>query len=131
MAKQVFGGECRFTLSTGVALTVRGDVSYDPSDVEIEGIVNQDGSIAGSATLTGYTAEWSFEDMPNDTWSQLMRARSFNASLIQDYAGPAGSQAGTRHIWTDCIFVGKPSVDRKTGEVSGVSTLARTLVKKS
>lgn len=124
MAKQVFGGECRFTLSSGEALTVRGSVTIYPSNMEIEPIINQNGAVSGSATLTGYEAEWTFEDPPGDLWTQLMRARSFNCSLVEEYAG-------RRHVWTDAMFVGRPSIDRMTGEVSGVRTVAQTYVKKA
>jgi hypothetical protein len=113
-----FGGEMTFGLSTGETIVVRGAAEIMPSNINVEGNANQDGSIYRTAEPTGYRANLTFEDMEADDWGRLMRASGFNVTLNEVFNG-------AQHLWTEAGFVGQPSVNRASGEVSGVSLIAR------
>lgn len=114
-----FGGEMTFGLSTGETIVVRGAASIMPSNINVEGNANQDGSIFRTVEPTGYGAELTFEDMDADDWNRLMRASGFNLTLTEAFTG-------VQHLWTDGAFTGRPSVNRKDGEVTGVSLISRS-----
>ncbi len=112
-----FGGEMTFALSTGQRIVVRGTVEIMPTNLNVEGGANQDGSVYRTAEPTGYSANLTFEDMPNDVWNEIYRASGFNLTLNEIFNG-------AQHLWTDAGFTGRPSVNRINGEVSGVAILA-------
>ncbi|MBZ8133226.1 phage tail tube protein [Afifella sp. IM 167] len=107
-----FGGEMVLTLSGGTAITMRGELSVMPTGTSNEPITNQNGSVSRSATLTPRKAECTFEDGGQD-WEALMRLR-FNATFREDFTAVS-------HFFTDAFFEGEPTINRKTGEVSGLS----------
>ena len=113
-----FGGEMTFSLSTGERIVVRGAATVMPSNLNMEGAANQDGSVYRTAEPVGYTAELTFEDMDQDNWNLLMRASGFNVTLSETFNG-------AQHLWTEAGFTGRPSINRATGEVSGVALIAR------
>jgi hypothetical protein len=114
-----FGGIMRFRLADGSEIPVRGQFSSDLLDQEFDSVVNQNGSISRMATNTGFRAELAFEDGlgPAD-WKRLYAADNVSITMIED-------TAAVQHIWTRANFVGKPVVDRMTGEVTGVSIVAQ------
>ncbi len=114
-----FGGEMTFAMSSGDRIVVRGAAEIMPSNVNIEGNANQDGSPFRTVTPTGYAANLTFEDMDGDDWNRLMRASGFNVTLNESFTG-------AQHLWTDAAFTGRPSVNRATGEVTGVALLAHS-----
>lgn len=118
-----FGGEMQFNISsTGQNIVVRGTVEIMPSNLNIDGAANQDGSVYRTATPTGYGANLTFEDMEADDWNALMRSSGFNMTLTETFTG-------AQHLWTDGGFTGRPSVNRITGEATGVSLIARAYKK--
>lgn len=119
---QNFGGEMTFGLSTGDKITLRGAAEIMPSNVNVDGAANQDGSIYRTVEPTGYRANLTFEDMAADDWNRLMRASSFNVTLTEIFGG-------VQHLWTDAGFTGQPTINRSTGEVTGVSLIARAYKK--
>lgn len=112
-----FGGEMTFTLSTGRRIVVRGAAEIMPTNINVEGGANQDGSVYRTAEPTGYGANLTFEDMSDDAWNEVYRADAFNLTLNETFTG-------VQHLWTGAGFTGRPSVNRINGEVSGVSILA-------
>ena len=121
-----FGGIMHFTLA-GTPLTIRGKVKTSPSNVKAEKIANSDGSISRAFAVTGYGAEVTFEDSPVGTataldWDGILKGGPYNASLVED-------QIGVLHTWTAMVFTGAPSVDRETGEVTGLEIHSPTYTK--
>lgn len=111
-----FGGEIRFALSTGEKPVLRGQIEVMPSNINAGSVTNQNGSVSKTAELTGYRFNITPEDGGED-WDAIMRADSFNMTAVEDYTG-------VTHMWTDGTFVGEPSINRNTGEVSGISGIA-------
>ncbi|WP_414832196.1 phage tail tube protein [Afifella sp. YEN Y35] len=109
-----FGGEMLFTLAGGEKLTIRGDVTIKPAGISAEAITNQNGSVSQSATLMPHGWECTFEDAADLDWNALMRAGAFEVTIREDYTGVS-------HLFGSGFFVGEPSINRKTGEVSGLS----------
>ena len=112
-----FGGIMHFTLG-GTPYTIRGKVKTSPSNVKADKIANTNGSVSRSFAVTGYGAEVTFEDSPTGTataldWDAILKGGPYNASLVED-------QIHVMHTWTNMIFTGTPSVDRETGEVTGL-----------
>lgn len=112
-----FGGEMRFTYN-GAPLVLRAAIKTTPSNTEVEGIVNQDNSVSASHKPSGYGFEPTFEDAADVDWDAVMRNGPYNISCVEDHTGVV-------HTWTGAIFTGRPSVDRGTGEVTGIQGLAR------
>ncbi|RWI99688.1 phage tail tube protein [Mesorhizobium sp.] len=119
---QNFGGEMTFALSTGDRIVVRGAATVMGSNLNMTGAANQDGSIYRTAEPVGYTAELTFEDMTADDWNRLMRASDFNVTLNEVFNG-------AQHLWTGAAFTGRPSINRASGEVTGVALIARAYKK--
>lgn len=119
---QNFGGEMTFRLSTGDAIVVRAAAEILPANVNVEGNANQDGSIYRTVAPTGFRANLTFEDMTADNWNRLMRASGFNATLNESFTG-------VQHLWTEAGFTGQPTVNRATGEVTGVAMISRSYKK--
>ncbi|MER8667634.1 phage tail tube protein [Mesorhizobium sp. M1156] len=115
---QNFGGEMTFGLSTGERIVVRGAAEIMPSNVEITGAANQDGSVYRTVEPTGFKANLTFEDLPTDDWNRLMRASGFNVTLNESFTG-------VQHLWTEAAFTGTPTINRASGEVTGVALIAR------
>lgn len=117
-----FGGEMTFALSTGDRIVVRAAAEIMPSNVDVTGAANQDGSVYRTVEPTGFKANLTFEDMKSDDWYRLMRASGFNATMNEEFTG-------YQHLWTEAGFTGTPTVNRATGEVSGVAMIARAYKK--
>ena len=115
---QNFGGEMLFSLSSGETIVLRGAVEVMPSNLNIEGAANQDGSVYRTAEITGFTANLTFEDLKTDDWNRLMRASGFNVTVTENFNGAL-------HLWTEAGFTGQPTVNRGTGEVKGVGLIAQ------
>ncbi len=112
MAGRDFGGEMRLRLADGTNLTMRGNFTLGSSGVSTEAVTNQDGSVSRTATLKPRTAEVTLEDDGTDV-NALMRAPRQDIYLVEEFAGVS-------HIFTDAFFSGDASIDRATGEWTGL-----------
>lgn len=113
---QNFGGEIVFTAG-GTKIVVRGTVEVMPTNLEFEGAANQDGSVYRTANPVGYAANFTFEDMEADGWNDLYRRSPINVTVTETFTGK-------QHLFTEAAFTGRPTVNRKTGEVTGASIIA-------
>jgi hypothetical protein len=118
-----FGGEMRFTVN-GAPLVLRAAFKSEPSNVEIEGGGNQDGSTYRSLKPVGFMAEPAFQDSDVGVatsldWNALLRGGPYNMTLVEDH---------TRRlcVWTAASFEGKPVVDHQNGEVTGIKIRSAT-----
>lgn len=108
-----FGGEMRFTYN-GQPLTLRGAIKTMPNRFSAEKVTNQDGSVSRTLRPEAYDCEMVFEDGANLNWDTIMLSGPFNISIIED-------QTNVIHQFTGANFFGRASVDRATGEVSGLT----------
>lgn len=116
MSGQDFGGIITVRLSTGATLPLRGTLNINPARMSAEAQTNDDGSIDRVGTNEPATAEISFADRGLD-YDALMRSKRFNITFIEDFAG-------VTHYFTDAFMTGKPQLNRKTGEVTGLTVNA-------
>lgn len=117
MAGNDFGGRITFALSTGTRLSLRGTFSVDPADQSNEAQTNQDGSLDRIGKPESPSCEINFADNNSIDYSQLMKSGRFNVTAIEDFTG-------VTHYYTGCIVVGKPTINRMNGEVTGCSISA-------
>lgn len=116
-----FGGEMRLSIN-GAPLVVRAGVTVRPSSYNVTGIANQDGSVSRTFAPQGWRASVTFEDAPGTNWHALMGQAASRITLIED-------KTGILHTWQGAFLTGEPSVDRMTGEVTGIELMARSYVK--
>lgn len=107
-----FGGEMRLRLANGVNLTMRGAFKTGPGGISIEALTNQDHSVSRQGTLKPWTAEVTLEDNGVDV-GELMRAPRQSIYIVEDWTG-------VTHVYTNAFFAGEASIDRATGEWSGL-----------
>lgn len=112
MAGRDFGGEMRLRLADGTNLTMRGAFTLGSSGMSVEAITNQNGSVSRSGTLRPRTAEVTLEDDDTDV-NALMRAPRQDIYITEEFAGVS-------HVFVDAFFSGEPTVDRATGEWTGI-----------
>lgn len=112
MAGRDFGGEMRLRLADGTNLTMRGAFTLGVSGVSVEAVTNQDASVSRQATLKPRTAELTLEDDGTDV-NALMRAPRQDIYITEEFTGVS-------HIFTNAFFSGDASVDRATGEWTGL-----------
>jgi hypothetical protein len=115
MAK--LGGRISMRLSTGLLISMRGGMTIMPSGQSNEIITNQDSTISVVATPMARRFEMTFEDRGID-YDALMKADAFNVTFVEEFTG-------VTHYFTDAYMVGDPSINRGTGEVSGLSGAAQ------
>ena len=113
-----FGGEMRFTYNA-TPLVLRAAISYNPSRFEIEGMANQDNSVSRTLKPTAYNFEVTFEDGRDVDWDAVMLGGPYNVTVVED-------TTGTIHMWSGASFTGRPSVNRESGEVTGIAGISRS-----
>lgn len=113
MADHDFGGHMRMRLADGTNLTMRGTFNIGTSRYAIEAGANDDGSIFRQATPRPRTAEVTLEDTGVDP-DQLLRAPRQDIYITEEFTGVS-------HVYVAAFFSGEPSVDRKTGELTGMT----------
>jgi hypothetical protein len=110
-----FGG--RITLEGGgKRFAIRGEVTINPTDREVSAEAHHDGSAYFVEKPQLYTVAFEFSDpCDRETWDVLKRC-AVNVTAEQESGGRV-----TIHTWTGGRFVGRPSVNISTGQVSGTS----------
>lgn len=118
-----FGGIMRFT-DAGTLYKLRGKIEVNPSNVKADPVVNQDASTSRKMEVVGYRGKVSFEDSLSGSatgapWDSILKGGKRNMTLFED-------STGVQHQWTGAQFTGDVSIDRMTGEVTGLEILADT-----
>jgi hypothetical protein len=115
-------GLIRMRLSDGRNLKVRGSVTEMPTNISAEAIVNQDNSVDRSFTARAF--EFSIALAARDESGNpidldaILRSGPSDISLISD-----GEKSTT--IFSRAVAIGEPSLDKQTGEVTGLSFKAQ------
>lgn len=108
-------------LSDGRNLRVRGSVTEMPTNVSVEAIVNHDGSIDRSFTQRAY--EFSVSIAERDQSGAIVDLDALMRNPPSDISIQMGA-SGTIYTYSRAVFIGEPSTDFQTGEVSGLSIKA-------
>lgn len=111
------------TVINGVNYTARGEITLDPSNIEVEGAANQDGSIYRTVKPKARMATLTFDRFVDAQgrplkWSEnVMEQSNIPVTFIE-------RDTGLTHLLTNAFFTGKPEHNTATGEVSGLSIAA-------
>lgn len=114
------------TVINGVVYHARGVITLDPSNIEVSAGANQDGTIYRTVAPRARMAECTFDRLVDIDGTPLRWAENIMATddmpvtFVEDDA-----TGGLTHILNGAFFVGKPSTDLSTGEVSGLSIAAQ------
>lgn len=111
------------TVIGGVAYSARGVITLDPSNIEVASGVNQDGSVYRTVAPKARTAEITFDRFVDDNGTPLRWAENIMAQVNLGITF-VEQDGGLTHILSGGFFVGKPTMDLSTGEVSGLSLAA-------
>lgn len=105
----------RFTAEiNGRTFSGRGKATIESSTVEVNAEANQDGT--GYATVKPKLAscELTFDRGVGLKWDATMILQTVNLTFVE-------TDVKVTHLFTDARWVGTPSIDTETGEVSGMS----------
>lgn len=121
-----FGGEIRLTIG-GVPFVLRGTFQLDPTNVVSKDMTNMDGSICRQFTPNAYGADLKSlqdNDRPGIDWNALIRGPAQAIVLVEELTG-------VTHNFGQAYIIGQPSIDRESGEVTGLQIRSPTYNKKA
>lgn len=108
-----FGGRMSLRFSNGELIALRATVNLVPTRMTVSAVTNQNGSVDRTGEMKPGTCEISFADYGHN-YGQLISGDRFNATLIEEFSGVS-------HYFTNAFLSGDPSVNRLTGEVTGLT----------
>lgn len=108
-----FGGRISIEIG-GIRYPARGDISISPTNIEVAGEANHDGSAYFTAKPVLYMAEMSFSQPCGLSWDGELAKCSLNVTIVEE-------QSGRAHLFTGARIIGRPKVNISNGEVSGLS----------
>lgn len=113
------------TVIDGVAYSARGEITLDPSNIEVEAAANQDGTVYRTVKPKPVMAQITFHRWLRDATDQPAKW-SDNLMLLENIAVTFVEEdlRGTTHLLTGACFTGKPEHNLATGEVSGLGIAA-------
>lgn len=117
MAKTV-GGRVEITID-GTAYHPVADVQLQETNIEVEGVDNQDGTLGRSVKSTHYELDITFRYMDGLNIQDLM-SRTFNFSMVE-------KDLGRSILMTGAFLSGKPKRNTTTGEISGLTLVGDQL----
>ena len=109
-----FGGTI-YIEADGTRLTPgEGDITLMPTTHEVEPVTNQDASTSYKVTPRSPRAEMSFRDGCGVSWAAIMKMCKVNVTIVEE-------TNGRQHLFTGTRFVGRPSINLSSGEVTGLA----------
>ena len=111
-----FGGRISIDID-GIRYSARGDISINPTNTEVSGDANHDGTPYFVSKPVLYGAEFSFSQPCGIKWSNELAKCAVNVTIKED-------DNGRVHLFTAARIVGRPKLNLSTGEVSGLSILS-------
>lgn len=106
------GGRFSLTIN-GAVYSGRGEAKINPSRVELENGANQDGSGYSTVKPILTSLELTFDRGVGLVWDETMMLQTVNVTFIE-------TDAGVTHLFTGGRWSGKPELNTKDGEVSGL-----------
>lgn len=108
-----FGGRISFEIDGERFAPTEADITLQPTNIEVEGFANQDGSAAYQAKPVLYGAEVKFRNPCGIKWDETMRKCAVNVTISED-------DSNRVHLFTSARVVGRPQVNLSNGEVDGL-----------
>lgn len=115
MAGKNVGGRVSITLN-GVVYNPVAEVEYEGSNIEVESVSNQDGSVGRSVKTKPFKAKIKYRDMAGIDMNELM-AGFFDLTMIE-------IDTKRTVIMTDAFHEGTPSRNTVNGEIDGLTVVA-------
>lgn len=104
----------RYTLEiNGRRFSGRGKATVSPSGVEIEGGTNSDGTGYKTVKPVNPFLDLSLDRGSGLKWDEAMMLQELNGTWHE-------TDARVTHLFTNASWIGRPSIDSETGEVSGL-----------
>ena len=122
MAGKDYGGKRTLALSSGERFSLRGHAKHMPAGVAATAVTNQDGSVDRTVEIKEKTADFSFADRGLDA-EKMMNSPRFDLTFVEEFTG-------VTHLYSQAFFVGEPTVDRGTGEITGMTIAAEQYLRK-
>lgn len=108
-----FGGRISLTIDGERFPPTPADITVFPSNIEVTGEANHDGSAAYISKPVLFGAEFTLRQPCGIVWNDRMRRCSIDAHIIED-------DNGRTHIFTGARLTGRPSYNASNGVVSGL-----------
>jgi hypothetical protein len=107
-----FGGRVTIAFGSLKLVATEAAIKLDPATAEVSAKANQDGSAAYESKPELVGAEMTLRNVGDINWS-LLNQQYGNVTIVEQ-------TNGRTHLFTGTRFIGKPSVDISTGDVSGL-----------
>ena len=108
-----FGGLITIEIDGVRYAPTESDIQIDPSNIEVAGAANQDGSAAFTSKPKLFGADITFRNPCGIVWNSTMRKCKINATIVEE-------DQDRSHIFTGCRLVGSPKLNLSNGELSGL-----------
>jgi hypothetical protein len=110
-----FGGRISIEIG-GKRYPARGDITINPTNVEVAAEANHDGSPYFTSRPVLYGAQMTFTQPCGLSWDAELARCALNVTIIEETNGRA-------HLFTGARIIGRPVLNISTGEVSGLSIM--------
>jgi hypothetical protein len=111
-----FGGRISIEIGDDRFAPTEADIELLPTNVEVDGEANQDGSACYKVKPKLYEADIKLRQPCGIKWDAKMRVCKVNATIVE-------IDNGRTHLFTGARIVGRPSVNLSTGEVTGLKIM--------
>lgn len=111
-----FGGRISIDIG-GKRYSARGDITLTPTNLEVAGEANHDGTAYFTAKPVLYGASMNFTAPCGLVWNDELARCAINVTIVEE-------QNGRAHLFTGARLVGRPSLNLSNGEVSGLSIMS-------
>jgi hypothetical protein len=108
-----FGGRISIMVDGAPMTPSEADITLDPTNIEVEGKANQDGSACFTSKPKLYGADVKFRNGCGIRWDDKLRKCKIDATIIEE-------DNSRTHIFTGARFTGKPTLNLSTGEIDGI-----------
>lgn len=113
------------TVIAGVVYSARGEISLNPSSITVDVGTNWDGTNFRTAKPKAITAELTFDKFVDLTgavlkWDDSLMLQTNLAVTFTE------TDTGLQHLISNACFVGEPTVNLSTGEVTGLKIAGDT-----
>lgn len=111
-----FGGKISITID-GKRYSARGDITLQPTTLEVTGEANHDGSAYFTSKPVLASASMSFSMPCGLKWDDEMAKCAIDVTIVEE-------QNNRVHLFTKARLIGRPSLNISNGEVSGLTVMS-------
>lgn len=108
-----FGGLISVEIDGVRFAPTEADITIMPTNIEVEGRANQDGSGAYTSKPVLPSADVRFRNPSGIKWDEQMRKKNVNATIDE-------TDNNRTHLFSQARITGRPSLNLTTGEIEGI-----------